>query len=171
MLLQACLLSKLLWFVSTSLAWRWSGTCRVFKAGFELQQSMRSGHIYQGWQRHVMLLHCSLTATDAVCTAQLQGCAVESRKRVIPRKCFWFLLFVSAGSMPRKAAARAPPPDLKPWLQFNLLFSKQCWTASQFFLKCAIAYTPVSTIPHSVLVRQRQMKCLSTDRMVKAWKY
>lgn len=33
--------SKLLWSVHTSVAWRWSGTCRVFKAGFELKQSLK----------------------------------------------------------------------------------------------------------------------------------
>lgn len=39
----SCLLSKLFWFVSTSLVRRWSETCRVFKAEFGLQWSTKSG--------------------------------------------------------------------------------------------------------------------------------
>lgn len=95
----------------------------VFKAGFELQQSMRSSHILEG-VAEMSDVPALLTHSYCVhCTAQLQGCAVEIRKSVIPRKCLWFLPFVSA--MPREAAACAPPPDPKAWLQFNL-FSKQC---------------------------------------------
>lgn len=85
MLLQAsCLFSKLFWFASTSLAWRWSEMCRVPRQGLTYSRAQSQGLCpRQGAHRRMLLLHSELTTTDGVCTVQLQWHAVGSTKSVL----------------------------------------------------------------------------------------